>query len=632
MIRLYPGSPTVRPGDLLRLHVSSSTPKFQIAVYRQEEKWIGPLAVVNGLQGYDYGLGPHDSDFGWPAHHVQIPEDWPSAVYVAVASPDGSQPPTELPDDPGHAAALFVVKCASPGQQGKILYKLPLFTYHAYNQLGDPAGCLYTGDAQADGSGKVSMARPGGGVGGAPWDAYYPDNFDGSSPRQTYPHWDQKFISWLYANDYDVEFCTDLDVHQNLEGMLSNYRLVVSVGHDEYWSSEMRENLEAFRDAGGNLAFFSGNVCWWRVHLVDQDTAFVCWKGVAAASGGPYDQWWCGEADDPENSLTGVSYRNAGGWWAGPRPSLGYNVQYPHHWVFDKVVRANGSPLQSGDVIGGAAGQALVGYECDGAALGGVDFAGNLMAALGDGTPSNFIILGHARLSPDWQDRPEGGDNSAATMGVYQEGGTVFTGATTDWARNLHDFQVAQITRNVLNRLGAYGVPILGFGGMCSGKRPVEGTACTFYANLSALPWATYGNLKYTWHATAGTPKNGNQPTFTLTLPSPPEPVTITVSILRDSAHYAMGSLTFLPITTDLDQRLDWICKVRKLAKLASRFSPIAVGARDKHPPFVDPIWDPLRGEMIKLSPQSVERILEAAEQVLTAGKKMQYIRKLRAK
>ena len=53
----------------------------------------------------------------------------------------------------------------------------------------------------------------------------------------------------------------------NFPNLLSNYRLLVSVGHDEYWSEEMRDNVEAFLENGGNAAFLSGNTCWWAVTL-----------------------------------------------------------------------------------------------------------------------------------------------------------------------------------------------------------------------------------------------------------------------------------------------------------------------------------------------------------------------------
>ena len=46
-------------------------------------------------------------------------------------------------------------------------------------------------------------------------------------------------------------------------------------------------------------------------------TAFTCDKPSGA------DQWWHVK---PENSLTGVSYRNGGGTWAGPREPVGFQV------------------------------------------------------------------------------------------------------------------------------------------------------------------------------------------------------------------------------------------------------------------------------------------------------------------
>ena len=38
----------------------------------------------------------------------------------------------------------------------------------------------------------------------------------------------------------------------------------MSSGHDEYWSAGQRSNVEAAREAGVNLAFFSGNEIFWK--------------------------------------------------------------------------------------------------------------------------------------------------------------------------------------------------------------------------------------------------------------------------------------------------------------------------------------------------------------------------------
>jgi hypothetical protein len=152
------------------------------------------------------------------------------------------------------AKALFVVK-AAPGKTAPILYKVPLFTYQAYNDTNSPisntdGGSLYSGAA------KVTLRRTGGGTGGTPYDISVQDAYDGSSPRQTFAHWDVPFISWLERNGYSVDYCTDLDIHENPGDFLSNYKLLLSVGHDEYWSPEMRAKVEAFVENGGNVALF----------------------------------------------------------------------------------------------------------------------------------------------------------------------------------------------------------------------------------------------------------------------------------------------------------------------------------------------------------------------------------------
>ena len=96
-----------------------------------------------------------------------------------------------------------------------------------------------------------------------------------------------------------------------------------------------------------------------------------------------------------------------------------------------------------------------MGYECDGSQLSNqADAEGFVVPSFADGTPPSFVILGVGRLGAGWEYRPDG-DNAAATMGLYTDTGTVFTAATTDWARVLArgEKHVDQITRNVIERL-----------------------------------------------------------------------------------------------------------------------------------------------------------------------------------
>ncbi len=46
--------------------------------------------------------------------------------------------------------------------------------------------------------------------------------------------------------------------------LLLNHNVFVTAGHDEYWSATQRANVEAARDHGVNMAFFTGNEVFWK--------------------------------------------------------------------------------------------------------------------------------------------------------------------------------------------------------------------------------------------------------------------------------------------------------------------------------------------------------------------------------
>ena len=69
------------------------------------------------------------------------------------------------------------------------------------------------------------------------------------------------------ANGYDVSYIRPDRRHANGVGRHSNPTAAQGlpvVGHDEYWSGGGAANVEAARDAGVTLAFFSGNKIFWK--------------------------------------------------------------------------------------------------------------------------------------------------------------------------------------------------------------------------------------------------------------------------------------------------------------------------------------------------------------------------------
>ena len=403
--------------------------------------------------------GAADVDWSWDGYSLSIDGAWPSGAYIAMLwERDGAN---EIAPDGGIATsagnfgkALFVVRSPEPGVRTTMLYRIPIATFHAYNVTGGAS--LYQANP-----GRVTMHRPGGGSGGAVTDFEVAgkgdmDEFDATSSRQTFEHYNSRFIRWMEQAGLYPDYCADVDCHgAGGLNLMMPYGVVISAGHDEYWSAEMKANLADYVAQGGNLAMFSGNTCWWRIKYDPDLSGFACDKNNDA------DRWWVTALKDPalknENTLIGTSYRNAGGRWTAGRPKIGYTVQRPDHWAFEGGVGAEFG-----------ADQALVGYECDGAELTADSAVPGARAepTYQDGTPPSFRILASALIpGPDkWDDLPPRDSQSstaavapyAATMGIYTASGTVFSAGVTDWARVLEEGEPAldNITRNVIKRLG----------------------------------------------------------------------------------------------------------------------------------------------------------------------------------
>jgi hypothetical protein len=453
VIRGYVEHPSPRPGDRWTLRVSTDAPLWRVQFYRCGAElvacggagWFPSVDAPPHLPGQDWGrpgtglAGEHLEP--WPAYPLRVPEDWASGVYLLVlVEGDGRGGEVSrrvvTTADARSGTALLVVRPPA-GRESPLLYKVPLLTYQAYNlgvAEGPASWCLYDTPERLPPGVRpgVSLHRPGAGTGGTPWDIGNPDPYD-ATPRQTFVHWDARFVAWLERTGHPVDYCTDVDLHRTGGELLAPHRLLVSAGHDEYWSEAMRTAVEEHVAGGGNVAFFGGNTCWWRVEF-DDDVVYRRTK-----------PWW--EDGRPENTLTGVSFRNGGERDRDEHPvPVGYRVQHAGHWAYA------GTGLRDGDRLGAA--EHLVGYECDGAVF---DRSGPQPAVPtgADGTPREFVVLGVGDCRPSgW-----GLGNGAATMGLYTRGGTVFTAATTDWPRVLTAGTapaVERVTRNVLDRLGRF--------------------------------------------------------------------------------------------------------------------------------------------------------------------------------
>ena len=477
MIEGYFGRESIVIGERLDIHVSTDSASFRIDFYRigAVNEFAGSTDWFPGQQAptpaHPDGIAGHASpavDWNWPAYGFTPFPHWNPGVYVALFV-ESHDRPYDIASLQGFGRAFVVLRPRVLGR-ATILYKIASFTRHAYNRSDGPhiqrASSLYDHPVYVPGhhgshaGHAVSMHRPG-------W------LFD-------LAYWDAPFIGWLERTGYRVEFCTDLDLHLD-PGLLRCYRLLLSVGHDEYWTAAMREHVERFVKDGGNVAFFSANTCWWRIQVTDDGNTLISDTDHHVGNIYPHlpatDRWWTPKPDGvgmPENTLTGVSFRNGGMWaaegvWPGDRPRTGFTVQHADHWVYEGTGLRDGRDGGPADALG--AGLPLIGYECDGAAF-YYDEHGLARPTGADGTPENFLILGIMVLDPVHENiydlrighwncatrEPDITGPRAATMGIYTRNGTVFTAATTDWPVIVgqgSDPAIDRVTRNILDRLSS---------------------------------------------------------------------------------------------------------------------------------------------------------------------------------
>ena len=278
--------------------------------------WTAPNDAVSGI--YFARLvrqDPEPEPAPWRADHSLTP---PAVRPEAVAHAYGSLGHGRLRialREPRASHIYFVVR--DDASRSDILFQTADTTWQAYNRYG--GHCTYSrldpehprqhgGPPRAF---KVSYNRP------LETRHYRAVN---TVFNAEYP-----FVRFLEANGYDVSYSTGVDSDRRGE-LVRNHRLFLSVGHDEYWSGSQRRKVEAARDAGVHLAFFSGNEVFWKTRFessIDGNEesyrTLVTYKETHAnAKIDPVPDVWTGtwrdsrpfnpEGPQPENALTGTIF------------------------------------------------------------------------------------------------------------------------------------------------------------------------------------------------------------------------------------------------------------------------------------------------------------------------------------
>jgi N,N-dimethylformamidase beta subunit-like protein/uncharacterized protein DUF4082/concanavalin A-like lectin/glucanase superfamily protein/fibronectin type III domain protein/Big-like domain-containing protein/BACON domain-containing protein len=258
-IQGYATSMSVNLGGTIRFKVKTTASAYHIDVYRLgyyggdgarlQASNILPSATLPQTQPScltTASTGLIDCGNWAVSASWTVPTDAVSGLYVARL----------VRNDTGGASQIpFVVRDDS--SHSDILLKTSDATWQAYNAYGGNSlyGCTSPcppGNPLAyKGAFSVSYNRPFDGTLTA----------DGGKSDPFYAEY--QMIRFIERNGYDVSYVSQPDVAAS-PSLLLNHKLMISSAHDEYWSGQERANVEAARDAGVSLAFFSGNEVFWK--------------------------------------------------------------------------------------------------------------------------------------------------------------------------------------------------------------------------------------------------------------------------------------------------------------------------------------------------------------------------------
>ncbi len=234
----------------------------------------------------------------------QVPANATSGIYFAHL---------KRTDTGGDSHIVFIVR--NDSSNSNILFQASDETWQAYNYYGN--GSLYgpaspTFDTTTR-SYKVSYNRP-----------FSTRSFQQESNTFVFGA-EFPMVQWLESNGYDVTYFTGIDAARS-GSLIKNHKVYMDAGHDEYWSGPHRANVQAARDAGVNLAFFSGNEIFWKTRLENSydgtntpNRTLVCYKETLAFAKIDPTATWTGTWRDPsfsppsdggkpENNLSGTLF------------------------------------------------------------------------------------------------------------------------------------------------------------------------------------------------------------------------------------------------------------------------------------------------------------------------------------
>jgi uncharacterized repeat protein (TIGR02543 family) len=296
-IQGFPTDLSVNKGDTVRFKIDTDATAYHIDVYRlgwyggDGARLVGTGVVTATLPQtqpaplYDAATAMTDCGNWAESAHWDVPPSAVSGVYYALLIRDDGTP--------GRSHVIFVVR--DDASTSDVLMSTSDSTWNAYNLYGGAS--LYPAGGAAPGFNHATKASY-----NRPLDIRHADGSIGDDLFQA----EYAMLRWLERNGYDVTYTTSVDSARR-GNLIQQHRLFVMVGHDEYWSAEMRNHVTAARDAGVHLGFFSGNEVYWKVRWEPSiDGSATPYRTMVCYKEGTLGENGCGTKCDPSPEWTGL--------------------------------------------------------------------------------------------------------------------------------------------------------------------------------------------------------------------------------------------------------------------------------------------------------------------------------------
>lgn len=405
LIKCYSDKLTYNPGDYISLYISGPPNSNQLITFTDvNENVIFPIHTPIDVQPYGTQKPWLDGLMFKETIKVKLPDNLKSGVYRFI----------------GNGAIIWTIICKSKSTSNDVTIIYPSNTNNAYNLEGGKS--LY----------RPVTAR----------------SAVASYSRSVYAAADysSSFLKWVSKQPYDARYITDPDLDNYAE--IKDTKIILIIGHSEYWTRQARKNIDNFIASGKNVLIMSGNTMYFQVRYKASKNLMICYK------------------DRKLDPLGDTIYSTV--FWADPLLKYpvttsigadfdggGYGNQLPHRWDGYKITNEKsplfeGTGLKNGDIL------SLPTVEYDGAPVVKMIKPGSSEIPVIDNSKLNFYkveLLGYD-FAINW------GKKGLGTFIVFKktpDSGTVVNVASTDWCsssayKSVDKDKIIKITKNMIEK------------------------------------------------------------------------------------------------------------------------------------------------------------------------------------